>query len=238
MFFEEEENRSLEDFKKEELYGGYSPHNFDVNITFFDALYEKIYSRWKLHFFIFFSLQIIISNSYPIFFMFLYLDILMQYCWLLNVSEYITQESHCDYGLLVSQKKGGDLRLNISVFVYYDALGYVSYGFNNVSHNICNEIYLYKNYMGLQSKIYLKKYKYNHNYIKNKDLKISKYDNQLILNYKNKFNINYKKRLKLRKLVGLNFYSNRLRKNYDRNLNFYLYHNEDFSCNYKNKLLV
>lgn len=92
--------------------------------------------------------------------------------------------------------------------------------------------------MGLQSKIYLKKYKYNHNYIKNKDLKISKYDNQLILNYKNKFNINYKKRLKLRKLVGLNFYSNRLRKNYDRNLNFYLYHNEDFSCNYKNKLLV
>jgi len=45
MFFEEEEDRSIKDYEKDELFGNYTPHDFDVNITFFDALYEKIYSR-------------------------------------------------------------------------------------------------------------------------------------------------------------------------------------------------
>lgn len=100
MFFEEEKI-TQEEFKKEFLYGGYTPHNFDINVTYFDALFEKIYSRWKLHFIVFLSLQIILSSYYPIFCMFICFDILIQYCWVLSFSEFLTQEKHYDYDVML-----------------------------------------------------------------------------------------------------------------------------------------
>lgn len=231
MFFEEE-NNSVENFKKENLFGGFTPHNFDINVTFFDALFAKIYSRWKLHFIIFLSLQIIISNYYPIFFMFLCLDILIQYCWILSFSEFLTQEKHYDYDVYISQLKGGDSRLNIYVFVYYDFLGYVIYGFNNVGRNICNEIYKYKNYLGLQKKISKKKL-YNLNKKFNKLYKsknIIKVNKKKILNYINKDNINIKK---IKKIISINLYYNNLNKKNNNKFYLHYYINHDISYNLK-----
>ena len=223
MFFEEE-NNSIENFKKENLFGGFTPHNFDINVTFFDALFAKIYSRWKLHFIIFLSLQIIISNYYPIFFMFFCLDILIQYCWILSFSEFLTQEKHYDYDVYISQLKGGDSRLNIYVFVYYDFLGYVIYGFNDVGKNICNEIYKHKNYLGLQNKIKKKKI-YNLNnklciklYKSKNNIKINKKN---LLNFINKDSIKMKK---IKKLINLNFYYNIFINKNNINLNLYYFY--------------
>jgi len=231
MFFEEE-NISVEDFKKHNLFGGFTPHNFDINVTFFDALFAKIYSRWKLHFLIFLSLQIILSNYYPIFFMFLCLDVLIQYCWILSFSEFLTQENHYDYDSYISQLKGGDSRLNIYVFVYYDFLGYVIYGFNEVGKNICSEIYRYKNYLGMHNKIN-RKIKYNQdkkfNLLKSKNnIKFSK---NYLLNYKNKNEIISKR---IKNLINLNFCSNKLLNNNNKYLNIYYYFNKDLSYNFKN----
>jgi len=230
MFFEED-NNSVENFKKENLFGGFTPHNFDINVTFFDALFTKIYSRWKLHFIIFLSLQIIISNYYPIFFMLLCLDILIQYCWILSFSEFLTQEKHYDYDVYISQLKGGDSRLNIYVFVYYDFLGYVIYGFNNVGRNICNEIYKYRNYLGLQHKISKKKlcnfdHKL-HNFYKSKN--IMNIDKNNILNFINKDKIKIKK---IKKLISVNNNYNILKKN-NSNKFLYYYLNNDISYNFK-----
>lgn len=235
MFFEEEEeeNNSIENFKKQNLFGGFTPHNFDINVTFFDALFTKIYSRWKLHFIIFLSLEIIISNSYPIFFMFIFLDILIQYCWILSFSEFLTQEKHYDYDVYISQLKGGDSRLNIYVFVYYDFLGYVIYGFNEVGRNICNEIFKYKNYLGLQNKIKIKKiYNLDKN-LNRLDLPKNKikYSKDNIFNFKNKNLIITKK---TKNLINLNLLNNVLLNKNNKNLNFYYFFNKDISYNFKN----
>ena len=231
MFFEED-NNSIENFKKENLFGGFTSHNFDINVTFFDALFAKIYSRWKLHFIVFLSLQLIISNYYPIFFMFLCLDILIQYCWILSFSEFLTQEKHYDYDVYISQLKGGDSRLNIYVFVYYDFLGYVIYGFNEVGKNICNEIYKHKNYLGLQNKIKNKKI-YNLNkykfklYISKKFIKINK-KNLLNLKDKSKIKLN-----KLKNIIYLNYKYNLNINKKNKNINLYFYFNKDISYNFK-----
>jgi len=231
MFFEEE-NTSIENFKKDNLFGGFTPHNFDINVTFFDALFAKIYSRWKLHFIIFLSLQIIISNYYPIFFMFFCLDILIQYCWILSFSEFLTQEKHYDYDVYISQLKGGDSRLNLYVFIYYDFLGYVIYGFNNVGRNICNEIYKYKNYLGLQNKITKRKYNLNKkkSYKLFKSKKIIKFERNSILNFSSREKIMIKK---IKNLISLNLYYNIFTKKNNVDFNLHYSFNKDISYNFK-----
>lgn len=143
----------------------------------------------------------------------------------------------------MSQKKGGDIRINTYVFIYYDALGYLAYGFNDVGHNICNEIYKYKNYMGLKSCVYKKKYIFNkksffkfYNKYNNGKTDTIKYNRNDILNFKNKFIFNVKKRKKLRKFINLNRYNGYLFKNHYKYLNFYLLYNKDLNCNFKNRL--
>ena len=154
MFFDDESlNENMHRSEALEYKGSFSPHNMDINWTYFDIFFEKTYSKWRFHFFIVFSLLIIISKFYPIIFIIIFLDSIIQVCWQLSDFELITDNQFYDYSAYISQLKGGDSRLNIFVFVYYDQLGYIIYGLSDIGINYCSEIFKYNNYLGLHNKI-------------------------------------------------------------------------------------
>lgn len=61
----------------------------------------------------------------------------------------MTEDYFFDYKLYLSQIKGGDARLNIYVFVYYDRLGYVIYGLSDIGLDYCDDLFEYNDLLGL-----------------------------------------------------------------------------------------
>jgi hypothetical protein len=45
MFFNEESNKYEENHNRIENYGVFTPNDFDYNMSFYEVIYEKIYSR-------------------------------------------------------------------------------------------------------------------------------------------------------------------------------------------------
>ena len=121
MFFDDEAN------EWENIYwtptmkagaGSYSPHNLDTNYTFFNILNDRTYARWRFHFFIILCLCLLISKIYPSFFIIVIIDIIMFMAWNQSDLEYISEDYFYDYKYYISHINGGDVRLNLYVFIF------------------------------------------------------------------------------------------------------------------------
>jgi len=153
MFFDEDTNKH-DVSKSKENFGFFTPNNTDYNMSLYEAIYERIYSRWKYHYIIASSLLFLLSCNFPIFFAILFLDIIIQWSMLrYGVDNFIAQDSEYNMDQHDSQVEGGDIRIDPFVFLCYDSLGYIIYGLSNIGELICSEVYDYNNYIGLQDKI-------------------------------------------------------------------------------------
>lgn len=154
FFWEEEVDESI--IKNEgslESRGNFTPHNLDVNWTFFNVFNERSYSRWRFHYILVFVLLTLISTYYPIIFMIAFWDLMIFIGSGTSDVEWMTEDYFHDYTLYVSQIKGGDDRLNIYVFVYYDRLGYVIYGLSDIGEDYCEDLFEYNDFLGLSNNI-------------------------------------------------------------------------------------
>lgn len=220
MFFDE-------DIKKIEYFGTFSPENFDNHLSFLDVMYDRIYSRWKFHYLCIFSLLIILTLKFPVFLSFIFIDIVVQYCFNKNNEEFLNQSNSYDLELYKSQLDGSDSRLNPYIFLFYDNLNYIIYNNLEINENISEELFEYNFYLGLQN------FLYNHTLNKNVNLLLKK-ENYKISNI-NK--INYIK-YKINDLIYINFIINKfnnLMYNYKKyNCNNFLLYNLDRSFVYFN----
>ena len=210
--------------------GNYSPHNLDINWTFFNVFNERSYSRWRFHFILVSSLLTLISLYYPIFFIIVFLDLSVWFGSSVSDCEWMTEDYFYDYTLYLSQMRGGDARLNIYVFVTYDRLGYVIYGLSEIGVDYCDNLFEYNNLFGLNDNI--NKYIIDLNdqspYVKSSLLLLTNKDN--LLNNINRYNYYYKKS----NLLSLDYYSNNINSllNDDNSINYYYYFNEDRSLSW------
>ena len=198
MFFDEKLNEFENSEISEDKFGIFTPDNFDYNMSFYEVMYDEIYLRWKYHFLFIISLEIIISIYYPILFALLFVDLIIQYSFLRCYEEYLFQESY--FNIEINQIDNSDNNIDVYIFLFYDNLGYIIYGINEVSYYICNEIYDYNNYLGIQNKLFkyildneLKKLDYLDNineHLYDKDLLSIRANIDIITNNINLTNIN------------------------------------------------
>jgi len=78
FFFEEEIDESrIRNEGSMESRGSFTPHNLDVNWTYFNVFNERSYSRWRFHFILVLVLLTLISTYYPIIFMIAFFDLMI-----------------------------------------------------------------------------------------------------------------------------------------------------------------
>lgn len=216
-----------EDLQKIEYFGTFSPENFDNHLSFLDVIYDRIYSRWKFHYLCIFSLLIIITFKFPIFLVFIIIDLIVQYCFNKNNEEFLNQSNTYDLELYKSQLDGSDNRLNPYIFLFYDNLNYIIYNNLEINENIAEELFEYNYYLGLQN------YLYNYTLNKNVNLLLKK-ENYKLLNINKVNNIKFK----INDLIYMNFMINKfnnLMYNYKKyNCNNFLLYNLDRSFIYFN----
>lgn len=226
MFFDEDINKHDLSQSKEN-FGFFTPNNTDYNMSLYEAIYERIYSRWKFHYILAFSLLFILSCNYPIFFSILFLDVIIQWSMLrYGVDNFIAQDSEYNMDQHDSQVEGGDIRLDPFVFLCYDSLGYVIYGLSSVGELICSEIYEYENYLGLQDKLII----CSNNILEEDDLFNKNkyiYDNNDLLSFKFRNNIDLSK-INTNQLFNVIYKINNIK--YD--FNYYFFSNNDHSYGY------
>lgn len=241
MFFDEwlneneNENINLHESEKLKYKGSFTPHNMDVNWTHFDVFFDKTYSKWRFHFIFVLTLLIIISQYYPIIFIIVSFEIIIHISWWISDHELLTDNYFYDYALYMSQIKGGDSRLNMYIFAYYDRLGYIIYGLDDIGDNYCNELFKYNNYLNIN----LEAEKFSKLTISSKAIKTittkkSLKNKSIIINYEKRFYFLYKE-ININKFNMLNKNIKQLKKtDINKKLNFYYFFNNDKSYNWIN----
>ena len=238
MFFDDQQDDQFKTNEAIRASGNFSPHNTDVNWTFFNVFYERTYSRWRFHFFIFFSFFFLLSKYYPLFFTIIFIDMAIQLAWSFSDVEFMTEDYFYDYSLYMSQVRGGDSRLNIYVFAYYDRLGYVIYGLSEIGLDMCCDVFKYNNYLGQFNKIKKIKDAYKYNFLYKKRKKKNKYAkikiiDKVLINYRYRYLVPYKnKSIKkyifnnkfIIKNIFLRYYPNR-----NKVINYFYVYNKDRS---------
>jgi len=211
--------------------GNYSPHNLDINWTFFNVFNERSYSRWRFHFFLVSSVLTLISLYYPIIFIIVFFDLSVWFGSSVSDCEWMTEDYFYDYTLYVSQIRGGDARLNIYVFVTYDRLGYVIYGLSEIGVDYCDDLFEYNYLLGLND--YIKTYTFIQNLDPRADdnlcLSVKNLDN--ILNHREKYYYYYK----ADHLINLNSYNSNIHSllnESNSSLNYRYYFNNDRSLSW------
>lgn len=207
--------------------GNFTPHNLDVNWTFFNVFNERSYSRWRFHFILVVSFLTILSLNYPIIFLIVFLDLSVWFGSSVSDTEWMTEDYFYDYTLYLSQMKGGDARLNIYVFVTYDRLGYVIYGLAEISEDYCEDLYEYDNFFGLNDDLEIKNFPINLESLNlDTSLVLSKNVN-LLLNNNNKYYYYYRSN-DLTSLISYNNYISSLLEE-NNSINYYYEFNNDRS---------
>jgi hypothetical protein len=102
------------------------------------------------------------------------------------------------------QQKGGDSRLNMYIFAFYDRIGYIIYGVNDIGLNYCSEIFEYKNYLSINNKIKIFSKSIKSFYIKKKNKKIL--NKKSLINYNKKYSFVFKE-INLQKINLINNYT-------------------------------
>jgi hypothetical protein len=166
----------------------------------------------------------------------------------------MTEDYFFDYNLVASQARGGDFRLDIYIFFYYNMLGYVIYGISDdIDTYFCDDIFKHKNYLGLSNKVKEVNRVFNRKYsrtlikrgsepfqlnLKSEGRKVNNVlfdtsdDFNNFLTFKNKYNILYKKKyiynifFSNKNIVKLLFNRNLLK---DSNVKYYFNFNRDRS---------
>ena len=210
--------------------GNYSPHNLDINWTFFNVFNERSYSRWRFHFILMSGFLTLISLNYPIIFIIVFFDLSVWFGSSVSDCEWMTEDYFYDYTLYISQLRGGDARLNIYVFVTYDRLGYVIYGLSEIGVDYCDDLYEYGHLFGLNDDINM--YTSNFKELANSEsnlLDLSNNKNQL-LNNNHKYDYYYRN-IDLSTLDYYNYRINLLLKNNDQ-LNYHYSFNDDRSLSW------
>jgi len=184
MFFWEEDI-DPEIVRKEgslEAKGNYAPHNLDINWTSFNVGEDRSHSRWRFHFIVVFFFFTWVSHYYPLIFILPFIDWSVCTGLCSSDAEQMTEDNYFDYSFAAAEMKGGDLRIHIYVFAYYDRLNYIIYGPSPIGDDYCDYMYKYKNSLGCSDQIKfskkLKKFKKPLAFVKNnKEKKISLKDN-------------------------------------------------------------
>jgi hypothetical protein len=88
------------------------------------------------------------------------------------------------------QQKGGDSRLNMYIFAFYDRIGYIIYGINDIGLNYCSEIFEYKNYLSINNKVNIFYKPTKNTYIKKNNKKIL--NKKCLINYNIKYSFVFK----------------------------------------------
>lgn len=238
MFFEEQLNF---EHKEKINFSTFNVVGIDFDYSFYESMQPRIFSRWKYHLIFAWTFIFILSSYYPIFFLFIFMEIICEkfaVIWFLNTFE--SHHSFDYYNLYLHKSTEGDTRISTYVFLCYDSLGYVIYGVSYIGENICSEIYEYDNDLGFYDKLKVYNYKKILNKLKiNRKFKFKKkknlkkiklkylYSNNDLLSFYDKSIVNINK-LNLNKLYRFsnNFNSNKKQYNKKYN-NYYILFNLD-----------
>ena len=146
----------------------------------------------------------------------------------------MTEDYFYDYTLYLSQIRGGDARLNLYVFVYYDRLGYVVYGLSEIGEDYCDNLFNYDHLLGLNDDIQRFTQRSNIDLSESLDFSGSVNKNySYLLNNSSKSNYYYR----ISNISQLNLYNNNIKKllncyedlNLSNHLNYYYKFNGDRS---------